>query len=271
EDHPHRSLAYFWRELFSSHDSILSSFGVSGKSGAIHNAQGADYGVVAVGDVGGVKATTTGDWAVYASGDDYGVYALATGIGVYAYSSTTGNNALFADGNAAVNGTLSKGGGSFLIDHPLDPTNKDLLHSFVESPDMKNIYDGHAAADANGECIVEMPDYFDALNSDFRYQLTPVGGAAPDLHVKSELVGGRFVIGGAKPMQKICWQVTGTRKDVWAIANRIPVEREKPAHERGLYRHPREWGQPESKGIGFEQRQKGLSEHEAVVAKRRAP
>ena len=45
-------------------------------------------------------------------------------------------------GNATVVGTLSKGGGSFKIDHPLDPENKYLYHSFVESPDMKNVYDG---------------------------------------------------------------------------------------------------------------------------------
>jgi hypothetical protein len=50
-------------------------------------------------------------------------------------------------GNVSVSGSLSKGGGSFKIDHPLDPANKYLYHSFVESPDMKNIYDGVATLD----------------------------------------------------------------------------------------------------------------------------
>jgi hypothetical protein len=38
-------------------------------------------------------------------------------------------------GNLTVNGTLAKGSGSFVIDHPLDPANKYLYHSFVESPE----------------------------------------------------------------------------------------------------------------------------------------
>ena len=50
-------------------------------------------------------------------------------------------------GNVDVIGTLSKGGGSFKIDHPLDPANKYLYHSFVESPDMKNMYDGNVTTD----------------------------------------------------------------------------------------------------------------------------
>ena len=51
-------------------------------------------------------------------------------------------NNLNVAGNLDVTGTISKGGGTFKIDHPLDPTNKYLYHSFVESPDMMNIYNG---------------------------------------------------------------------------------------------------------------------------------
>ncbi|QVQ38184.1 hypothetical protein KHQ08_09485 [Pseudochrobactrum algeriensis] len=36
-------------------------------------------------------------------------------------------------GNLIVPGTLSKGGGTFLIDHPLDPLNRNLRHGFVEA------------------------------------------------------------------------------------------------------------------------------------------
>jgi hypothetical protein len=61
-------------------------------------------------------------------------------------------------GDVAVGGILTKAGGSFKIDHPLDPSNKYLYHSFVESPDMKNIYDGIAALDAAGEATVELPN-----------------------------------------------------------------------------------------------------------------
>jgi hypothetical protein len=34
---------------------------------------------------------------------------------------------------------LTKGGGPFKIDHPLDPANKTLSHSYVESPDFNTL------------------------------------------------------------------------------------------------------------------------------------
>ncbi|HWL92462.1 MAG TPA: hypothetical protein VNT79_02920, partial [Phycisphaerae bacterium] len=60
-------------------------------------------------------------------------------IGIRAYGPTNpspvGHAAQFL-GNVDVIGEVSKDGGSFKIDHPLDPANKYLKHSFVESPDM---------------------------------------------------------------------------------------------------------------------------------------
>jgi hypothetical protein len=143
------------------------------------------------------------------------------------------DGAVQINGNLSVSGTLTKGGGAFQIDHPLDPTNKYLVHSFVESPEMKNVYDGVAVADSLGEVSVELPTYFDALNKDFRYQLTPIGAPAPNLYVKQELTRNRFSVAGAAPGQRVCWQVTGTRKDAWARANPIVVERDKPKKEKG--------------------------------------
>ena len=55
-------------------------------------------------------------------------------------------------GNLQVDGTVSKGGGSFKIDDPIDPAGKYLSHSFVESPDMMNIYNGNVTTDAKGIC-----------------------------------------------------------------------------------------------------------------------
>ncbi|MBK6696432.1 MAG: hypothetical protein IPG50_30215 [Myxococcales bacterium] len=146
-------------------------------------------------------------------------------------------------------GLLTKAGGGFLIDHPSAPTEKTLTHSFVESPDMKNLYDGVGVADARGELAVELPAYFEALNTDFRYQLTALGGAAPDLHVKEELKANRFVVAGAKAGQRISWSVTGIRNDAWARANRIVPEQDKPEAEKGTFLHPEAHGQPASSSV----------------------
>jgi len=144
-------------------------------------------------------------------------------------------------GNLSVSGTLTKGGGTFVIDHPLDPLNEVLRHSFVESPDMKNVYDGVIILDENGEAVVTLPSYFGALNKDFRYQLTPLGGSAPDLHVKEEVKDNYFVIAGGKPGQKVSWQVTGTRQDAYAKKHPVIVEEKKSdegPYKKGEYIHP---------------------------------
>ena len=133
---------------------------------------------------------------------------------------------------------LSKGLGTFKIDHPLDPANKYLYHSFVESPDMMNIYNGIIVLDRHGMAWIEMPDYFEALNKDFRYQLTAIGAPGPNLYIAKEISGNRFRIAGGKPGMKVSWQVTGVRHDALADAHRVQVEENKPGAERGTYLHP---------------------------------
>jgi hypothetical protein len=152
-------------------------------------------------------------------------------------------------GNLNVTGTLSKGAGSFKIDHPVDPANKYLSHSFVESPDMMNIYNGNVALDAKGQAWVELPSYFEALNQDFRYQLTAIGAPGPNLYVAQEIKGNRFQIAGGKAGAKVSWQVTGVRHDAYANAHRIPTEEEKIGDDRGSYLHPELFNQTEAKRI----------------------
>jgi hypothetical protein len=154
-------------------------------------------------------------------------------------------------GNAIVTGNLTKGGGSFKIDHPLDPTNKYLYHSFVESPDMKNIYDGVAVLNEKGAATVMMPEWFEALNQDFRYQLTCIGGFAP-VYIGEEIKGGRFKIAGGRPGMKVSWQVTGVRHDAYAKAHRIQTEEVKPPSERGTYLHPESFDQVANDGAAPE-------------------
>jgi hypothetical protein len=161
------------------------------------------------------------------------------------------NGNAFLAGNLAVTGTLSKGGGSFKIDHPLDPANKTLSHSFVESPDMMSIYNGVTQLDAKGRAWVTLPGWFESLNGDFRYLLTAIGAPQPRLYVAEEVRGNRFEIAGGKPGGKVSWQMTGIRHDAYANAHRIAVEEDKPAAERGYYLHPEAFGQPETKGVKY--------------------
>ena len=145
-------------------------------------------------------------------------------------------------GSENVLGTLTKGGGSFKIDDPIDPANKYLSHSFVESPDMKNIYDGIVTLDAHGSAVITMPDWFSALNRDFRYQLTAIGAPGPKLYIAEEMRDNRFRIAGGRKGMRVSWEVTGIRQDAWANAHRIPNEEEKPANEQGKYLHPELFG-----------------------------
>jgi hypothetical protein len=150
----------------------------------------------------------------------------------------------FDGGIIVVNGPKA-----FQIDHPLDPQNKYLVHNAVESSEMKNVYDGVARLDKEGAAWVELPEWLEALNGDFRYQLTAVGGSAPNLHVAEEVSENRFKIAGGEEGMKVCWQVTGSRKDPWAAANPFEVEQEKPEEERGRYLDPSLYDAPEEQRI----------------------
>ncbi len=145
-------------------------------------------------------------------------------------STIIGEGATFA-GDLNIVGALAKGAGTFVIDHPLDPENKLLYHSFVESPDVKNIYDGLATLDSKGEVTIKLPDYFEALNNNYRYQYSPYGQPAPGLYIKQEIEDNQFVIAGGPPNARISWQVTGIRKDPYILANPIIPEVDKGPEE----------------------------------------
>jgi hypothetical protein len=160
-----------------------------------------------------------------------------------------GNYAGVFSGSVSIAGNVSKSGGSFKIDHPLDPANKYLYHSFVESPDMLNIYNGNASLDGSGTAVITMPDWFEALNTEFRYQLTAVGAPSPNLYIASEMHDRQFTIAGGTPGGRVSWLVTGIRQDPWANAHRIPIEETKRPEERGLFIHPELYGMPRSAAI----------------------
>ncbi|HEY4486692.1 MAG TPA: hypothetical protein VJB70_03090 [Candidatus Paceibacterota bacterium] len=132
-----------------------------------------------------------------------------------------------ARGSVTVIGATSKAGGTFMIDHPLDPKNKLLYHSFVESPDVKNIYDGIVVLSKKGEATIELPAYFMALNGDYRYLATAIGEPMPNLYVEKEVRKNKFTIAGGVSGGTISWQVTGIRHDPAILAYPIIPEVEK--------------------------------------------
>ncbi len=235
-----------------------STLGLTGTGGpGVHGIGGVGKNVMGYG-VWGTGGRRTGEpgpggIGVLALGGDAHGAGFVGGAGLSAVGGEgidggiTGPAASFL-GSVDVTGNLSKGGGSFKIDHPLDPENKYLYHSFVESPDMKNIYDGNVTTDANGEAVVEMPDYFEALNRDFRYQLTVIGSFAQAM-VAEKIKGNQFRIKTNAPNTEVSWQVTGIRQDAYANKNRIPVEVNKTESERGFYLHPKAFDQAEERGI----------------------
>ena len=179
--------------------------------------------------------------------DCFGISKLQ-GSGFVGIGFDANNGNIFLSGNVNISGNISKQGGSFKIDHPLDPTNKWLYHSFVESPDMMNIYNGNITTDANGDASVELPEYFDALNEHFRYQLTVIGSFAQAI-IAQEIQNNIFTIKTDQPNVKVSWQVTGIRKDDFAQDNRIPNEVEKTGRDKGKKLYDPNRNTPYSEGL----------------------
>jgi hypothetical protein len=212
-------------------------------------------GIAALSDIAGDNAII-GENGASSGGSNGGYFSTRdpAGSGVVGVNTAGGKAGYFGGtvevaGNLQVDGTLSKGGGSFKIDDPIAPAEKYLSHSFVESPDMMNIYNGIVVLNAKGEAWVTMPDWFDALNQDFRYQLTSIGRPGPSLFIAREVKNNRFKISGGHPGARVSWQVTGIRHDAWANAHRIPTEEEKPADEQGHYLYPELFGATPDKKV----------------------
>jgi hypothetical protein len=176
------------------------------------------------------------------SGGGDGIDAIGTGHG-FSGSFT---------GDVNIAGSLNVSGTKFFrIDHPLDPANKYLYHAALESSEVLNLYTGNVILDASGEAAVELPEWFETLNRDFRYQLTAVGAPAPNLHIAQEIQNRTFRIGGGPAGMKVSWQVTGVRQDAWEKAHPMTVEVEKPPRERGYYLNPELFGAPAERSMDW--------------------
>jgi len=246
--------------LGTSDEGVYGQHGFSGNHGILGTSLYGVYGETQAANGSGMKGIhidkgnsgrlgTNSDGVIGQSkiNSGSGVAGIHSGSGNGVYGRSSSGYAGFFQGKVKVTGKLEKGSGSFKIDHPLDPAEKYLSHSFVESPDMMNIYNGNVKLDTKGEATVEMPEWFDALNMEFRYQLTCIGGYA-NVYISEELKNNHFKIAGGNPGLKVSWMLTGIRKDKYAEMNPILVEEDKEGTEKGKYLHPEAFGLPPEMG-----------------------
>jgi hypothetical protein len=165
------------------------------------------------------------------------------GIGIPGYAAQFTGGVHISNGNLTVTGTKN-----FKIDHPLDPENKYLHHAAIESSEVLNIYSGNVTTDENGEAVVSLPEWFEAINQDFRYQLTVVGQFAQAI-VASKIKDNRFQIKTNAAQVEVSWQVTGIRSDAAMRKHPFKVEENKLESERGYYLSPEAFGQSEERSI----------------------
>jgi hypothetical protein len=190
--------------------------------------------------------------AYASSGPAWGVesrtYSTASNAyGVYGYEPSGGaGHAVYANGTLAATGTKS-----FQIDHPLSPETHYLNHFCAEGPEPMNAYSGVVTLDARGEAWVQLPDYFEAINRDPRYTLTPIGAAMPNLHVAVKIQNNRFKIAGGAPGKEVSWRIEAVRNDLWVQRYGYQTEQEKEDAIKGKYLSPELYGQPKERGIHY--------------------
>lgn len=238
-------------------NSTGTAWGVAGQAATNSNAEAAVYGsnlrtvgghgVYGVGFNGVVGQTgrSTG-FAVYGENlDNLAPFGNGVGVGGSGYYGVLGEDRYFGGQNGAYgvysNGNLgATGTKTFRIDHPQDPENKFLRHFSIESNEVLNVYRGTTTFDANGNAIVELPDYFNSINRNISYQLTPIGAYMP-LYVKEKVNNNnQFIVSGGMAGKEVSWAVYAERNDLYMQQNpqQRSVEIEKRTHEKGRYLIP---------------------------------
>ena len=197
------------------------------ESGLAQGIDGWTYSSTGRGVIGNANSLTGVTYGVFGE-----VFGNPNGFGV------------FANGNLGASGFKT-----FRIDHPTDPANKYLVHYSSEGPEPINEYSGNVNLGADGSAWVQLPDYFEMINIDFRYTLTAIGSPAPGLYIASEVQDNAFRIAGGQAGLKVSWEVKGRRNDPYARAYAAPVVVEKKDIEVGRYLQPQLFGKPASMGM----------------------
>jgi hypothetical protein len=267
----------------SSPDAFAGS-GVQGNGGPSDSSKGGNglegFGGSTKTNIGGIGVRAGGGAAdsgfagsgVDASGGPGLGPGSRSGDGIVAAPGVTLNGAASGragtfNGDVRINGNLDVSGTkNFKIDHPLDPENRYLIHAAVESAEVLDIYSGNAITDERGEASVTLPGWFEAINRDFRYQLTVIGGFAQAV-VASEIRQNRFTIRTNAPNVKVSWQVTGVRSDPVMLKHPFKAVEDKPQFERGTYVSPDVYGLPEDRGAEWARRHEPVQQRKQTVGR----
>ncbi len=191
--------------------------------------------------------------ALVGGGTPYGVLGAA--------STQSAGYAVYASGDLGASGTKS-----FRIDHPFDPENKYLLHYATESPSPQNFYSGNLVTDGTGYAWVELPEYFEEINEDYKYQLTVIGRDFAQAIVSQEILGNRFQIRTSAPGVKVSWRVEANRNDLYVRYKKPKDVVEKEGLERGTYQHPELYGQPPEMGMNYDAERERRSDDRPSLA-----
>lgn len=265
---------------YSSHDGTGVAYG--GNFYASGTGTGTKYGVRGIATHPSISVNPF--YGIYGwgsnagSGAAYGGCFHASGVGsgtkYGVYSSASGGGTIYAgyfEGNVVVTGSLSKGGGSFLIDHPLDPQNKTLRHNFVESPENLCLYRGKVKLNSSGEGKVEMPTYFKALTKETEATVTLTSIGRP-FNSGYEWSGDctEFTVYG-DPNREVSYIVMADRDDPVMKQLYKPVEEDKGNGNftKGKLLYPKAYGYSENMGEDYEHRKR--AEEEAKKASENKP
>ncbi len=141
---------------------------------------------------------------------------VANGSGVFKKNvliNYTSGTALNVIGDANVTGVLSKGGGSFKIDHPV-PSKRDthhLVHCFVEAPTRgDNLYRFKVNV-SSGYSYIQLPDYFLYLNENVQIWTSGYNNFGSSYGVLNEIKNGVDIYANIDGDYNVL--IIGTRKD----------------------------------------------------------
>ncbi len=190
-----------------------------------------------------------GNFNVIGTFDGIGVRGQSTpsagwGFGVYGEGNFYG---VFSQGDLGASGVKT-----FIIDHPLEPETKSLKHFSIESNEVLNIYRGVGKFDNNGNCIIQLPDYYNSINIEESYNLTAIGKAMPNIFISKKINSeGKFEISGGIKGYEVSWSVYAKRNDKY-VQNHPEKTKDvitKKQYQKGKFWDPISWNKEKDKGI----------------------